>query len=246
MLNALDFSGRTALVVGGSSGIGNGIARALLRQGATVHIWGTRACAEDYCNEPSSDLSGMQYQQCNVADVTAVTELQPLFASLDILVLCQGLVRYERKEFDPATFREVTEVNLNSLMTCANKFYPLLKRSGGSLVIISSLAGFAARFGNPAYAASKAGAISLTKSLAQAWAADGIRVNGVAPGLVPSKLTRVTFADPRRSDKALRGIPAGRFGTADDIAGSVLFLASPLASYVFGQTITVDGGKGLG
>lgn len=244
-LQELDFNGQRVLVVGGSSGIGNGIAQAFRQRGATVHVWGTRPAAADYAGEKGSDLDGLHYARCNVADAAAVDALQPGFDRLDVLVMCQGTVRYDREEFEPGTFREVVEVNLNSLMACAHKFYPLLKKSRGSVIVISSLAGYAARIGNPAYAASKAGAISLTKSLGESWARDGIRVNGVAPGLVPSKLTGVTFDDPERARKVLRGIPAGRFGTPQDIAGPVLFLASPLAAYVIGQTLVVDGGKGL-
>ena len=244
-LQELNFDQRRVLVVGGSSGIGNGIAQAFRARGADVHVWGTRASAADYAAEKGSDLEGLHYAQCDVASSDDVAALRPGFDALDVLVLCQGIVRYGRDEYEPEGFRHVVDVNLNSLMDCAHKFHGMLKQRRGALIIISSLAGFAARIGNPAYAASKAGAISLTKSLGEAWARDGIRVNGVAPGLVPSKLTGVTFDDPERAAKVLRGIPAGRFGTPQDIAGPVLFLASPLASYVVGQTILADGGKGL-
>jgi 3-oxoacyl-[acyl-carrier protein] reductase len=244
-LHELNFDQRRVLVVGGSSGIGNGIARSFKARGAIVHVWGTRARAENYKDEKGSDLQGLHYGQCDVGNSHEVAAMKPGFDTLDVLVLCQGIVRYGREEFEPEGFRNVVDVNLNSLMDCAHKFHGMLKQSQGALIIISSLAGFAARIGNPAYAASKAGAISLTKSLGEAWARDGIRVNGVAPGLVPSKLTGITFDEPERAAKVLRGIPAGRFGTPDDIAGPVLFLASPLASYVVGQTILADGGKGL-
>ncbi|MBL4612382.1 MAG: SDR family oxidoreductase, partial [Emcibacter sp.] len=99
--------------------------------------------------------------------------------------------------------------------------------------------------GNPAYAASKAGAINLTKTLGQAWAKDGIRVNGLAPGLVATKLTKVTTDNPKRRDAALAKIPIGRLGKPEDMAGVALFLASPLANYVCGQTLLVDGGLAL-
>jgi 3-oxoacyl-[acyl-carrier protein] reductase len=139
----------------------------------------------------------------------------------------------------------VVEINLNSVMACATRFHPHLKASRGSIIVISSIAGFGARIGNPAYASSKAGAVALVRTLAEAWAADGIRVNGVAPGLVPSKLTAVTTGDEKRLARTLRQIPIGRMGTPDEIAGAALFLASPLASYVLGHTIVVDGGKSL-
>lgn len=245
-MKEFDFSGHEALVVGGSSGIGNGIAHAFLQRGANVQVWGTRPRCEDYRSEEGSDLSALEYRQCDVSDARAIATAAAEISVLDVLVLSQGIVRYERGEFESSQFREVVEVNLISLMACAQQLYEPLKRRRGSLVIISSLAAFGSRRGNPAYAASKAGAVSLTKSLGEAWAPDGIRVNGIAPGLVPSKLTRVTTDQADRAARALRGIPAGRFGTPADIAGAALFLASPLASYVVGQTLVVDGGKGLG
>jgi 3-oxoacyl-[acyl-carrier protein] reductase len=113
------------------------------------------------------------------------------------------------------------------------------------LIIVSSISGMQGNIGNPAYAASKAAAISLTKTLGQAWARDGIRVNGLAPGLVPTKLTAVTTENEKRMQGALRAIPLRRAGTPDDMAGVALFLASPLAAYVQGQTIVADGGLSL-
>ena len=136
-------------------------------------------------------------------------------------------------------------VNLDSLMHCAGKFRSQLAARRGSVIIVSSVAGFKANIGNPAYAASKAGAVSLVKSLGQAWAREGIRVNGLAPGLVATKLTKVTTDRPDRLAGALAQIPEGRLGTPADMAGTALFLASPLASYVTGHTVVVDGGLSL-
>jgi len=151
-------------------------------------------------------------------------------------------VIYRRGEFEMAGFRKVIEVNLISLMACAQKFHPMLRAAKGSLIIVSSTAAFHATRGNPAYNASKTGALGLTRTLGQAWADDGIRVNGIAPGLVDTKMTKVTTANPRRLDDALARIPLKRLGTPADMAGAALFLASPLASYIVGQTIVVDGG----
>ena len=242
MTPALDFSGRTVLVVGGSSGIGNGIARAFLAQGAVVHVWGTRPSAADYHVAEGSDLSGLHYAPVDVTDSAALERHAPAFDRLDVLVLSQGTVLYRRGEFTAAGFAQVVQLNLNSLMHCAQKFHPLLKASKGSLITISSTAAFHATRGNPAYNASKAGAVGLTRTLGQAWAADGIRVNGIAPGLVDTKLTKVTTDNPARLKSSLDAIPAGRLGTPQDMAGVALFLASPLAAYVYGQTLPVDGG----
>lgn len=238
----LDFRGKAVLVVGGSSGIGNGIAQAFRKRGADVQVTGTRSTAGDYRAEDGSDLTGLSYAKLDLADARAIDALAPPFQRLDVLVLSQGTVLYKRGEFELDGFRRVMEVNLNSLMACAMKFHPLLKASGGNAIIISSTAGYHATVGNPAYNASKTGAVGLTRTLGAAWAADGIRVNGIAPGLVDSKLTKVTTANPKRLAGALERIPLHRLGTPEDMAGAALFLASPLASYIVGQTIIVDGG----
>jgi 3-oxoacyl-[acyl-carrier protein] reductase len=238
----LDFTGRTVLVVGGSSGIGNGIARAFLDHGAEVHVWGTRPSAADYEPLEGSDLAGLHYAQVDVSDSAAIVSHTPRFKRLDVLVLSQGTVLYKRGEFTTEGFARVMQVNLNSLMDCAMKFYPLLKASQGALITVSSTAAFHATRGNPAYNASKTGAVGLTRTLGQAWAGDGIRVNGIAPGLVDTKLTKVTTSHPERLQASLAQIPAGRLGTPQDMAGVALFLASPLSAYVYGQTLPVDGG----
>jgi len=240
----LDFRGKKVLVVGGSSGIGNGIAQGFRRQGAEVHVWGTRASAAEYQGVEGSQLDGLHYRQVDVADFAAVAAADGP-GQLDVLVLCQGTVAYGRKEFQAETFRRIVDVNLTSLMACAERFREALQRSGGAVITISSVGGWRATIGNPAYAASKAGAIHLTATLGKAWAPLGIRVNGVAPGLVDTKLTKITMNNPERRKERIDGIPAARLGTPEDMAGACLFLASPLAAYVYGQTIAVDGGRML-
>ena len=244
-MGELDFSGKTVLVVGGSSGIGNGIAHGFRERGAQVHVWGTRADAAAYAGVEGSDLGGLTYAKVDVARREEITTHEPPFQALDVLVLCQGTVVYKRGEFGPEGWGQVMAVNLDSLMACAMKFHDMLAASRGSIIIVSSVSGYQANRGNPAYAASKAGAVSLTKTLGQAWAGDGIRVNGLAPGLVDTKLTKVTTEHPDRLRGALSRIPAGRMGEPADMAGAALFLASPLASYVVGQTLIVDGGLSL-
>lgn len=240
-----DFTGKTVLVVGGSSGIGNGIAHAFRERGAQIHVWGTRADPADYDPADGSDLSGLGYTCVDVGDPDAI-EAAPLpFGTLDVLVLCQGTVVYKRGEFERPGWDRVMAVNLDSLMHIARKFKPQLLDSRGSVIVVSSISGLKANIGNPAYAASKAGAISLTKTLGQAWAPEGIRVNGLAPGLVDTKLTKVTTQNPERMAGALASIPQRRMGTPADMAGAAIFLASPLASYVTGHTLIVDGGLSL-
>ena len=255
MIDDTHFSGQRVLVVGGSSGIGNGIAQAFRQRGAEVHVWGTRPRADDYAGVEGSDLSGLHYAGVDVADPDQIAHApQPGGdgATLDVLVLCQGTVVYQRGEFERAGWDQVMAINLDSLMHCCRRFKPALLpggapagREGGKIVIVSSIAGLGANVGNPAYAASKAGAISLTRTLGVAWAPEGIRVNGLAPGLVDTKLTKITTQHPKRLEGALAAIPARRLGTPADMAGAVLFLASPLGAYMAGQTIACDGGLSL-
>ena len=241
-MNELDFSGKQVLVVGGSSGIGNGIARAFLSRGARVHVCGTRASPGDYSPEEGSHLEGLDYIRLDVGDPGAIEHFKPPFARLDVLVLAQGAVIYRRGEFQMDGFRKVLEVNLISLMACAGKFHDMLSASRGSLIIVSSTAAYHSTKGNPAYNASKTGAMGLTRTLGQAWAEDGIRVNGIAPGLVDTKMTKVTTSNPKRLEAAIERIPLKRLGTPADMAGAAMFLASPLSSYIVGQTLIVDGG----
>ena len=239
---SLDYNGQTVCIIGGSSGIGNATAHAFRSRGAEVHVTGTRASEADYAADEGSDLKDLTYHRLDAADDKAIIALRQKFDKLDILVCSQGMVKYKRAEFQPENFARVVQVNLNSLMTCAGEFHDLLKQAKGSLIIISSTAAFHATVGNPGYNASKAGAAGLTRTLGKAWAPDGIRVNGIAPGLIATKMTKVTTDNPERREATIRSIPVGRIGDPDDMAGLALFLASPLAGYIVGQTIIADGG----
>lgn len=239
---SLDYTGKAVCIIGGSSGIGNATAQAFRACGAEVHVTGTRASTDDYDIADGSDLTGLSYHQLDAADDNAIIALRQKFERMDVLICSQGMVLYKRAEFEPENFAKVVQVNLNSLMTCAGQFHDLLKEAQGSLIIISSTAAFHATVGNPGYNASKAGAAGLTRTLGKAWAPDGIRVNGIAPGLIATKMTKVTTDNPKRRDATIQSIPLGRIGDPDDMAGLSLYLASPLAGYVVGQTIIADGG----
>lgn len=245
MTDPLDFTGKRVLVIGGSSGIGNGIAHGFRGRGASDTVTGTRPDFGDYLEAEDSDFTGLDYRQLNLMDRTAADLLAGAIGPLDVLVLSQGTVRYGRQEFTREGWDAVVDINLNSVMDAARAFHPALMASGGAIIIISSVAAFKSTIGTPAYAASKAGAASLTKTLGEAWARDGIRVNGIAPGLVPTKLTSVTTDHPERLEASLKAIPLRRMGTPEDMAGAALFLASPLSAYITGQTLVVDGGLTL-
>ncbi|KEO90183.1 3-oxoacyl-ACP reductase [Erythrobacter longus] len=245
MTNPLDFTGKRVVIIGGSSGIGNGMAHEFRRAGADVLVTGTRPDEGDYLEAEDSDFTGLSYAQLNVSDRDAVGALVETLGAVDVLIQCQGIVRYARGEFEREGWDAVVDVNLNSVMDVARAFHPKLAEADGSMIVVSSVAGFKANIGNPAYSASKAGAVSLVKTLGAAWARDGIRVNGIAPGLVPTKITAVTTEHPERLEGALRSIPLKRLGTPEDMAGAAMFLASPLSSYMTGQTLVVDGGLTL-
>ena len=245
-MNEIDFSNKTVLVIGGSSGIGNGIARQFRDHGAQVFVCGTRPLAVDYADEEGSDLTGLTYFQWDISSDSSVEALQPPFDSLDVLVASQGIVAYKRTEFQMPTFRRVLDVNLMSVMSSCTKFHDMLAKTHGSIIMLGSGASFFSVLGNPAYSASKGALVTLTKTLAEAWAGDGIRVNGIAPGLIATKITKVTWGHPRRYEDSLESIPMKRWGTPEDMGGIALFLASPLSSYLTGQMLIADGGMSLG
>jgi 3-oxoacyl-[acyl-carrier protein] reductase len=238
-LDPLDFTDRTVLVVGGSGGIGHGIATAFAQRGATVHITGTRCGPGDY---PGLADPRLTYHQLDVTSDAAVAALLPDLSALDTLVCCAGTVAYQRGEYELATFRRVVAVNLTGVMSMCVRFQPHLATAAGSVVVVGSLASFIAVPGQPAYSASKGGLRTLVMSLADAWARDGIRVNGIAPGYVDTKLTAATTSNDEALTATLRKIPLGRWGEPAEMGFAVLFLASSMASYITGQMLQVDGG----
>ena len=231
-----DFSGKSVLVTGASNGIGNAIACAFRDAGAMVHGTGTRP-HDTY----DTDLDGIQFHQADVGDDDQLEALAAAIPTLDVLVNNAGMVLYKRLEFETPNFRKVLDVNLTSMMTLSNVLRSkLAEKPGASIINLTSVTAFFGSRGNPAYGASKAGIIQLTKTLAVAWARDGIRINAIAPGFIATKMTEVSQSGAV-NDGILQRTPLGRWGTPEDIAGSAIFLASPMASFITGETLSVDG-----
>ena len=239
-MGAFDFTGKTVLVTGGSTGIGNAAARMFRAARARVIVTGTRANAAEYAGS-DGDLAGLEYHQLDQGDRDAVAAFDPGVARLDALVIAGAKVAYRRQEFETDIFADVLATNLIGPMQLATKFRAMLAGQG-SITFIGSVASFRGTIGQPAYSASKGGLLTLTKTLAQAFARDGIRVNLVAPGLVRSKMTAVTWQDPDRLAATERQVPLARIGEPDDIADAIVFLSSPLASYITGTSLVIDGG----
>jgi 3-oxoacyl-[acyl-carrier protein] reductase len=240
-MNPLDFTGKAVAVTGGSGGIGNAIARAFRDAGAEVKVTGTRP-EGSY----EADLAGMRYVQLDLGDDAALAAFADGLDGLDVLVNAAGAVFYRGQEFEAETFRKVIDVNLTAVLQLSTRLRERLSAApGGSIVNVGSLTGFFSSRGNPAYGASKAALVQLTKSLAVAWARDDIRVNAIAPGWVKTKMTEVSWGNPE-IDKVIVGrTPLGRWAAPEEMAGPALFLASPLASYITGETLLIDGGFSL-
>jgi 3-oxoacyl-[acyl-carrier protein] reductase len=238
-----DYTGAKILVTGGSNGIGAGIARAFLEAGAQVAITGTRASADDY----DGDLSGYTYHSLQMTDKAGIDALAAKLGALDVLVNNAGAnMPGGRSEWEPDVFEESVSINLFGSFRLALACKPLLSASkvegGGSVINMASMSSFIAVPIVPGYGAAKAGIVQMTKNLAVSWVKEGVRVNAIAPGLILSNMTSVMQGIPALEDPEIGRTPMGRWGTPEDIAPAVLFLASSDARFVTGQTLNVDGG----
>ncbi len=239
MHTRFDFAGAEVLVVGASrAGIGAAIARAFQDAGASVAITGAEP-------EPAEEDRGrFAYTQLDVTDGTAVHALAEATPRLDILINCAAITA-RGEEMAPAFFQHVVDVNLHGTFRTAEAFHPRLKAAKGVLVNIASMYAMFGSPRNPAYGASKAAVVQLTKSLAIAWAGDGIRVNAVAPGFIVTQQSARSRTDPAHVAAVNLRTPMGRWGEPEDIAGPVLFLASQASGFMTGTCLAIDGGYSI-
>jgi len=232
---------RTVLVTGGSSGIGAAIARAFAAEGCRVVATGISP-ADVAAAQRDPAFAPIDSRVLDVRDGAAVSALLASIDALDVVVNCAGTIRRGGTEHDPEVFAEVLDINLNGTMRVCAAARSKLAQRRGCIVNTASMLSF---FGGglvPGYSASKGGVAQLTKSLAIAYAADSIRVNAVAPGWIATPLTQPLQDDAARAAPILARTPMGRWGTPEDVAGPVLFLASAAARFVTGVVLPVDGG----
>lgn len=242
-----DLTGKTALVTGASGGIGGAIAKALHGAGATVGLSGTRV-------EPLEALAAELGERahvlpCNLSDAEAVDALPKqaieAMGSVDILVNNAGITRDQIfMRMSDEEWQSVIDVNLTSAMRlCRGVMRPMMKARWGRIINISSIVGATGNPGQVNYAASKAGMVGMTKSIAYEVASRGITANAIAPGFIATAMTDKLNDDQKESIN--KQIPAARMGSSEEIAAAVLYLASPEAGYVTGSTLHVNGGMAM-
>lgn len=241
-----DLTGKGALITGATGGIGGEIAKALKNQGAKVAISGTRA---DRLDALAAELGGVTPLPCDLKDREAVAKLaaqaESAVGTLDILVNNAGItrdnlfMRMSNEEWD-----DVIAVNLTATFTlCRAAIRNMLRRRYGRIINVASISGIVGNPGQGNYAASKAGVIGMTKSLAREVASRGVTANCVAPGFIETPMTQALTE--KQVETIAGAIPAGTFGKPDDIAAAIVYLASGEARYVTGETIHVNGGMAM-
>lgn len=230
---SFDVSGKQVIVTGGRGGIGRAIGEAFKSHGAKVIL-------TDVSPVPAGS-DGFTHKVLDVCDDKAVAAFASEVPKLDALVQCAGKINRGR-EYEIDAFRDTVETHLFGSFRLANAFKPQLSTAKGCIVNIASMYSYFGSPHAPGYGVAKAALVQLTKSLALAWAKDGIRVNAIAPGWITTELTRGARENPEFYRKVTERLPDGRFADPAEVAGPVVFLASQAASLITGVTIPVDGG----
>jgi len=248
MLDSFRLTGKNALVTGSSRGMGAAIAVALAQCGANVALHASRAVPDEVIARVTA--TGVRHVAL-AADLTnpehaamLIEQTMAALGSIDILINNAGITRRApAAEFAIADWDDVLATNLTSvfrLCQCAGR--AMLAQGSGKIVNIASLLSFQGGITVPAYAAAKGGVAQLTKALANEWAARGVQVNAIAPGYMATDLTQALQDDPVRTRQILERIPAGRWGSPEDVAGAAVFLSSAASNYISGHVLVVDGG----
>lgn len=236
----MSLTGKRAVVTGGVGGIGAAISRALHEAGADVIATGYSQAEIDE-RAADTDLAGVTLAALDVGHDEAVRAFAVGTGAIDILVNCAGTTARGPEAFEEAAFEHVIDVNLTGTMRCCRAFRESLATRNGAIVNIASMMSYLGSGTAPGYAASKGGVALLTKSLAIAWAEQGIRVNAVAPGWIVTPLTD-TQIDPALRERVVARTPMRRWGEPRFIADAVEFLCSDKASFITGVILPVDGG----
>ena len=248
MTSPFDLTGKTAIVTGANTGLGQAIAVALARAGAAIVAVGRSAMdgPERLCGEAGTGFHSIQADLSSLEPIERiVAEAREVSPRLDILVNNAGIIRRaDAIDFTEKDWDDVMNVNLKStfFLTQAVARHMLADEGGGKVINIASLLSFQGGIRIPSYTASKSGLAGLTRLLACEWAPKGINVNAIAPGYFVTNNTEALRNDPKRSSDILSRIPAGHWGDPSELGGAAVFLASPAASYVHGVVLPVDGG----
>lgn len=249
MTNLFDLTGKKAIVTGGTRGLGHGMAEALLEAGCEAVIIGNSSHvqkAAQHFREQGLPCHGVQADLCDRSQVDRGFEeaLSYLNGDVDILVTAAGIQRrYSAEEFPTEAWDQVIEVNLNAVFRmCQLAGNVMLPKEYGKIITVGSMISFFGGSTICAYAASKGGVAQLTKALSNDWAGRGICVNCIAPGYMATEMNQALLDDPQRLQAINARIPAGRWGTEQDVKGAVIFLASQASDYITGAILPVDGG----
>jgi NAD(P)-dependent dehydrogenase (short-subunit alcohol dehydrogenase family) len=233
----IDYEGRTVVITGATGAIGLALCRGFAAAGARVVAAGATAAEV----EAAGTIEGVSFSVLDIRSGDAVAGFAAGVGGLDVLLNGAG-VNLRAAEHTPEGFVDTVDINLNGTMRLSYAFREKLAARRGAVLNICSMYSFFGAPHAPGYSASKGAVAQLTKSLAVAWAKDGIRVNVIAPGWIESAMTAVPRANPARNAELMARFPMGRWGKPEDLVGPALFMCSPLAGFVTGAILPVDGG----